>query len=334
MEFYKHADGTLTQLPQQNVDTGMWFERIAMVLQGKETIFETDIFAQHIASIEEIVGKKYPPYTIVQANQTNLDAVLTRSFRIITDHARSSIVLLRDGVVPSNEWRGYVLRRLIRRMFYHVQKISDESVAWKRDMTTLQTFFMRLVWATDASLSDSIAWALAKECLNFQETIRKWQKIIDTALSNAAKTGKLDGQFVFQAYDTYVIPVELLAELAAQQQITLDMDWYTKALDKARDLSRDATKQKFSKGTDRSAYISDLPPTVYTGYNNPTDATMTLLKDFMVGEQRVLVFSQTPFYAEWGGEISDTGIITLDGGETVRILDVQKSGGVYLHLVA
>jgi alanyl-tRNA synthetase len=334
MEFYKHADGSLTQLPQQNVDTGMGFERITMVLQWKETIFETDIFAQHIATIEACIGKQYPPYHLAQADQTDLDVLLTRSFRIITDHTRSAIVLLRDGVSPSNEWRGYVLRRLIRRMFYHLQKISDESIAWKRDAVTLDTFFGQLVQATDTSLPNTIASSLSKECLNFQETIRKGQKIIDTALSNAAKTGKLDGQFVFQAYDTYGIPVELLAELAQQQHIALDMKWYAAALEKARTVSRDATKQKFSKGTDWSAYISDITPTVYTGYQNPSDTSMALLKDFMLGDQRVLVFSQTPFYAEGGGEVSDTGTITLDDGEVVRVMDVQKSGWVYLHLVS
>jgi alanyl-tRNA synthetase len=334
MEYYKHTNGTLTKLPQQNVDTGMWFERIAMVLQGKETIFETDIFAPIIAVIEEFTGISYPPYSISDDQQTQQQRVSTRSFRIITDHTRAAVVLLRDWVLPSNEWRGYVLRRIIRRMFYHLQKLCDVSVAWKSDAVTLDAFFSSCVLCVGTGLPVSIITSLRKECMSFQETIRKWQKLIDATLESAKVTGKLDGQFAFQAYDTYGIPVELLIELAEQQSISIDMEWYNKALEQARSLSRDATKQKFSKWIDRSAYISDASPTIYTGYGTTMQASMTLHKDFMIGDQRVIVSDSSPFYAEWWGELWDTGTITLDDGEVVSVLDVQKSGWVYLHLVS
>lgn len=232
-----------------------------------------------------------------------------------------------------------------------MQKIGHDRVVWKNTHDTLAPFFLPIVlqilvtdndWEKNEQLekqAERINTLLVKECLQFQDTIRKADKMIDQAFEKAKRetNSVLPWSFVFQAYDTYGIPVELLWELAFAEKVSLDMVWYEKAMSDAREKSRDATKGKFSKGTDRSAYISDLPPTEYLWYQmvawEDRDFEMRLLKDFEVDWQRVLVFDKTPFYAEWGWEVGDHGTITLDDGQTVTIKDVQKSLGVYLHFV-
>lgn len=357
MEFYKNKDWSLSALPQKNVDTGMGLWRLLMILQDKETIFDTDIFRPILEALGSYFSSQfwqsrpYPSYSISELAMTDEQKVITRSYRIIAEHINSSTFLLRDGVLPSNEWRWYVLRRLIRRMFYHMQKIGHDRVVWKNTHDTLAPFFLPIVlqilvtdndWEKNEQLekqAERINTLLVKECLQFQDTIRKADKMIDQAFEKAKRetNSVLPWSFVFQAYDTYGIPVELLWELAFAEKVSLDMVWYEKAMSDAREKSRDATKGKFSKGTDRSAYISDLPPTEYLWYQmvawEDRDFEMRLLKDFEVDWQRVLVFDKTPFYAEWGWEVGDHGTITLDDGQTVTIKDVQKSLGVYLHFV-
>lgn len=351
MEFYKNKDWSLTPLPQKNVDTGMGLARLLMILQHKETIFETDMFEHIIKPLEKFFSKQfgeqrnYPPYTTSQLEMTDQQRYITRSYRIITEHINSSVFLLRDWVLPSNEWRGYVLRRLIRRMYYHLQKIGLDTLAWTHTQEDLIDLLLpitkEILRLDDDTQSDAatITTFLTKECLHFQDTIKKSGKMVDQAFQKAKNetAGMLPGQFVFQAYDTYWIPVELLAELAQAEGMSVDIAWYEKEMELAREKSRDATKNKFSKGTDRSAYISDLPATEYVWYQLTPDAQldipMKLLKDFEVDWQRVLVFDKTPFYAEWWGEAWDQGTIMLDSWEIVTIKDVQKNLGVYLHFV-
>lgn len=350
MEYYKNKDWSISPLPQKNVDTWMGLGRLLMFLQDKETIFDTDLFKD----IFENIGKHYteqfwssrdyPSYSVSETAMNDEERVITRSYRIIAEHINSSTFLLRDWVIPSNEWRGYVLRRLIRRMFYHMQKVGLDSLAWKYTQKDLLKFLLPIITAilrTDedfVSQPENIAWMLLKECLQFQDTIKKSWKILEQAFEKAKMNGNvLSGEFVFQAYDTYGIPVELLGELAETENIKLDITTYKFAMEKAREKSRDATKNKFSKWIDRSAYVSDMPQTQYIGYNihswSKTDFEMKLLKDFQIEWQRVLIFDKTPFYAEWWGEIGDRWMIELDGGEQLKIVDVQKSLGVYLHFV-
>ncbi len=350
MEFYKNKDWSLTPLPQKNVDTGMGLGRLLMILQNKETIFDTDLFEPILKALGKYfttqfwIVREYPSYTISENNMTDEQILLTRSFRIIAEHINSSTFLLRDWVTPSNEWRGYVLRRLIRRMFYHMQKIGLDSSAWKHvedELINLFSPIMTQILLTDQdhrTQPNSIAIILVKECMQFQDTIRKSWKIINQAFDKAKANGNIvSGDFVFQAHDTYGIPVELLDELAKTEDLVLDIDGYKNAMEQAREKSRDATKNKFSKWIDRSAYVSDMPQTQYIGYKmrswDKNNFEMKLLKDFEVGGQRVLVFDKTPFYAEWWGEVGDRWILVLDDGEEVKIKDVQKSSGVYLHLV-
>lgn len=350
MEFYKNKDWSLTPLPQKNVDTGMGLGRLLMILQNKETIFDTDLFEPILKALGKYfttqfwIVREYPSYTISENNMTDEQILLTRSFRIIAEHINSSTFLLRDWVTPSNEWRGYVLRRLIRRMFYHMQKIGLDSSAWKHvedELINLFSPIMTQILLTDQdhrTQPNSIAIILVKECMQFQDTIRKSWKIINQAFDKAKANGNIvSGDFVFQAHDTYGIPVELLDELAKTEDLVLDIDGYKNAMEQAREKSRDATKNKFSKWIDRSAYVSDMPQTQYIGYKmrswDKNNFEMKLLKDFEVDGQRVLVFDKTPFYAEWWGEVGDRWILVLDDGEEVKIKDVQKSSGVYLHLV-
>ncbi len=350
MEYYKNKDWSLSTLPQKNVDTGLGLGRLLMFLQDKETIFDTDLFKPIFEalgayfSVQFWTFHEYPSYTVSQTTMDDYQKIITRSYRIIAEHLNSSTFLLRDWVIPSNEWRWYVLRRLVRRMFYHMQKIGLDTLAWKASQEGLTNFFLPIISQIILSDEDfitsshNIVQILVKECMQFQETIKKSGRMIDLAFEKAKMNGNmLSGDFVFQAHDTFWIPVELLHELAQVDNLELDMDGYNTAMDLAREKSRDATKNKFSKWIDRSAFISDLPPTQYIWYqltsSNNNEFYMKLLKDFIVDEQRVLVFDKTPFYAEWWGEVADFWTIILENGEEVKINNVQKNLGVYLHFV-
>ncbi|MEI7478381.1 MAG: alanine--tRNA ligase-related protein [bacterium] len=214
----------MTKLSQQNVDTGLGLERIAMILQEKETIFETDLFTSTLTLLEKFFSVAYPPFSSTHAELTKEQHETTRSFRIITEHLRSTSTLIKDGVLPSNEGRGYVLRRLIRRMYYHMQKMTG--MKWQYDKTSLFPFFTDAIRIVFPEMQiDFIVDTLIKECLQFQETIQKGQKILDQAMQQATKTGGvLSGDIVFQAYDTYGIPVELMAEVAQERGLNIDME--------------------------------------------------------------------------------------------------------------
>lgn len=306
MEYYRDDSGTLTKLPSQNVDTGMWFERICMTLQGKISPYDTDIFQWAIHLLEKSLNTQY-----------NDNA---RRMRIVTDHCRTALSLIAENLQPSNEWRGYVLRMLIRRMRYNIVLLHD-AVDLASLFEQLVSFFGFTEWHKDI---------LIKEIEQFQRTLKNGQKEFEKLIGQSSDIAWAD---VFKLYDTFGFPFELTKELATEKWVTVDEKWFHQALDEQKTRSRQASKGKFTMDVDRSTYIQWIPTTQFVWYEALDAQGMQLLKDVDVNGQRVLIFDRTPMYAEWGGQTGDRGEVTLDSWEKLTIVDVKKYEGVFLHFV-
>lgn len=315
MEFYRDESGTLTKLKQQNVDTGMWFERMCKVLQNKETPYESDLFLSIIQSIEKHTNLEY------KNNQ--------RRMRIVADHLRTAIVLINDGCIPSNVAAGYVLRMIIRRMYYNLILLNDSV------QDGYESLFNEIIdfVATQRTLHNiAIISKVIKDELNqFRKTIANGNKLLHQMIEK--KPAQLAGKDIFMLYDTYGFPVELTREIASEKGIKLDEEGFQRSLEEAREKSRQWTKEMFKKGIDRSKYLDGVQPTKFIGYDETNSESQKLIKDFEVEGQRVLIFDQTPFYAESWGQTWDKGKIILDDGSEVEVIDVKKYEGVFLHFV-
>lgn len=315
MEFYSDGSGSLTKLKQQNVDTGMGFERMCKTLQGKETIYESDLFLPVIQMIENHTKLSYQDHK--------------RRMRIVADHLRTAVVLLNDWCIASNIGAGYVLRMIIRRMYYNLILLNDSvQDGYVSLFNEIIGFFANQRGITDIQ---AISKSLNDELVQFKKTIANGTKILQQMIDK--NPVQISGKEAFMLYDTYGFPVELTREIAQEKGISVDENWFEAALEEAREKSRQWTKEMFKKWIDRSKYLEGITPTEFIGYTQISSESQNLIKDFEVDGQRVLIFDQTPFYAESWGQTWDKGKIILDDGSEVEVVDVKKYEGVFLHLV-
>ncbi len=318
MQFDRDAQGTLNPLPKPSIDTGMGLERVAAVMQGVYSNYEIDLFQNLLQAAAKATGH---PDTA------------TPSLRVIADHIRSCAFLIADGVLPSNEGRGYVLRRIIRRAIRHGHKLG-----------AVEPFFHKLVEALDAEMgdaypelreaSDQIARVLLKEEEQFARTLDHGMGLLNAAL--AELDGKvLPGETVFKLYDTYGFPFDLTADVCRERGVSLDEDGFQQALEAQRERARAASQF----GADYSASIELEGETAFTGYDRLEDqAKVTALVDsegnalaaLEAGQKGVVVLDRTPFYGESGGQVGDTGYLYVDGGR-FQVTDTQKQSGHHLH---
>ncbi|MDQ7727958.1 alanine--tRNA ligase [Halomonas sp. SpR8] len=318
MQFDRDAAGTLNPLPKPSIDTGMGLERVAAVMQGVHSNYEIDLFQNLLQAAAKATGH---PDTA------------TPSLRVIADHIRSCAFLIVDGVLPSNEGRGYVLRRIIRRAIRHGHKLG-----------AVEPFFHKLVEALDAEMgdaypelreaSDQIARVLLKEEEQFARTLDHGMGLLNVAL--AELDGKvLPGETVFKLYDTYGFPFDLTADVCRERGVTLDEEGFQQALEAQRERARAASQF----GADYSASIELEGETAFTGYDRLEDqAKVTALVDsegnelaaLEAGQKGVVVLDRTPFYGESGGQVGDTGYLYVDGGR-FQVTDTQKQSGHHLH---
>ena len=318
IEFYRDETGKLTKLKNQNVDTGMGFERMSKVLQWKETVFDTDIFAPLIALIETTLDVPY------KGNE--------RRFRIVVDHIRTAFFLIAHDIIPSNEGRWYVLRRLIRRMYYNFMLLkSVPEDVFDIFITTIVTFVDALTQAK--ANTKNISVVVIKEARQFQKTIAHGQKLLDELIKWASKKS-ISGKDIFKLYDTFWFPLELTKEILQDHWFSLDIIWFEQEMEAQQQRSRAWSKDMFKQGIDWASYLQWISPTKFIGYGNLLVDNVVLLKDFDVQWQRILVFDATPFYAESWGQIWDRGVVLLDNGQKVHIVQVQKYNGIFLHFVA
>lgn len=346
MWYYKDDSGKITEMEKKNVDTGMWFERILMVLKGQQlkkewkidaiswlSVYDIDIFQSLFEKLSTYTFQSYNE-TIAESNDLN-DKILP-SFRIVADHLKTSLMLINEWLTPSNEWRWYVLRRIIRRGYYHLKKISsdgtDRSDQWLlREKITSICIGLQEFYAQLGSSFDQDIKTLINEMSQFESALQRWGNKIDELLAKHEWNIFSWGD-AFLLYDTFWVPVELTQEIVATQWLEVDMVWYEAALETAKQTSRAGAGDKFSKGINRADHIEWLPETKFVWYDMLECSESTVLKDFTVWWSRYLVFDCTPFYAEWWGQKGDSGVVELDG-ESVEIVDAMKYGGVFLHRV-
>ena len=319
MQFDRQPDGTLIPLPAPCVDTGMGLERLAAVLQHVHTNYEIDLFQGLIRKAAELTGTA---------------DIENKSLRVIADHIRACSFLIVDGVLPSNEGRGYVLRRIIRRALRH---------GWMLGMR--QSFFHKMVGTLSDLMGDAYpelpaARELVERALNaeeerFAETLDSGMRIFDDVAARAAD-GVIPGADAFRLYDTYGFPVDLTADIARERGLTVDMAGFDAAMEQQRETARAAGK--FTSNTGLPAdLVAQLSPTVFQGYDH-LDAgglqVVALLKDgrpvpsVEAGEEAVVILDKTPFYAESGGQVGDTGMLVEQGVE-FDVADTLKFAGQF-----
>lgn len=317
MQFNRQADGTMEPLPKPSVDTGMGIERIAAIMQGVHSNYEIDIFQTLIKETAKVVG---------------YDDLSNQSLRVVADHIRSCSYLIVDGVMPSNEGRGYVLRRIIRRAVRHGNKLGAKG-----------SYFYKLVGPLAEIMGTAgeelkkqqalVEKVLKIEEENFVRTLERGMVILNEALDNLEGT-VLDGETVFKLYDTYGFPADLTNDVARERELTIDEDGFEKAMEEQRQRAREAGQF----GTDYNAVIKVESETVFHGYDS-TEAKATVLEIFREGEavetlsagdDAILILDATPFYAESGGQSGDAGIITVEAGKFV-VTDTQKVGNAIGH---
>ena len=317
MQYNRQASGEMLPLPKPSVDTGMGIERIAAIMQGVHSNYEIDIFRALIAKTAEIIGV------------TDLS---NKSLRVIADHIRSCAFLVADGVMPSNEGRGYVLRRIIRRAVRHGNKLG-----------ATEAFFYKLVPTLIDVMGDAakglaetqviVEKALKAEEEQFARTLERGLGILDTAL-NELQGDTLDGETVFKLYDTYGFPVDLTADVCRERNIIVDEAGFEAAMAEQR--SRAQASGNF--GADYNAALKIDAETAFCGYTELTgNAKVTALyvngesvPTINIGDDAVVVLDVTPFYAESGGQVGDKGVLVAQGIEFV-VNDTQKFGQASGH---
>ena len=325
MEFNKNEDGSLTPLPKKNIDTGMGLERISLVMQGVENVFETDLLYPILSRVAEITGTDY-----------GKSPLSDRSLKIISDHLKASTFLLADGVVPSNEGRGYVLRRLVRRSLSHARKLGYEkpfvSFIGEKVIEQFGSIYPEL---TDNS--DFILSMLAAEEKRFLQVIERGLALLEEMLDKVKAEGKkvFPAEAAFRLYDTYGFPLELTMEYVADEGFEVDVEGFHLLVEESRKKARSSWKSK--KYTfDAGLYVQVLDrtgPVEFTGYikdEDEADLNAILKEDGLSpfaseGVHVEVVLSNTPFYPEGGGQIGDKGrIVAVDGSFEIEVEDTQQ----------
>ncbi|MDY7068191.1 Alanine--tRNA ligase [Pseudomonas extremaustralis] len=317
MQFNRTADGVLHPLPAPSVDTGMGLERISAVMQHVHSNYEIDLFQSLLAAAAKAIG-------CVNDDQASL--------KVVADHIRSCGFLIADGVLPSNEGRGYVLRRIIRRACRHGNKLGASG-----------SFFYQIVAALVAEMGDAfpelkqnqahIERVLKAEEEQFAKTLEQGLKILEQDLANLQGT-VVPGDVVFKLYDTYGFPMDLTGDIARERNLTLDEEGFEREMDAQRVRARSAS----AFGMDYNSLVKVDVATEFTGYNATSGAAKVvgLYKDgqsvdvLNEGDDGVVVLDRTPFYAESGGQIGDCGFLKASSGR-FDVRDTTKTGGAFLH---
>ena len=318
MQFNRQADGTMEPLPRPSVDTGMGLERISAIMQGVHSNYEIDIFQALIKKAAEIVGT---------------EDLSNQSLRVIADHIRSCAFLVADGVMPSNEGRGYVLRRIIRRAVRHGRKLGATEI-----------FFYKLAAELAVQMKDVAAELIAQLPLvervlrieeeQFVRTLDRGLLLLEDVLANLGDAKVIPGEVVFKLYDTYGFPADLTADVVREREIGIDEEGFKAEMEKQRARAKEAS----SFGVNYNEVLKLDFETPFTGYKQLSEKTTVvgIYKDgvevngLIAGEEAVVVLAETPFYAESGGQVGDSGILKVDDG-IFAVTDTQKAGKAIIH---
>ena len=320
-QFDGQEDGTLAPLPTKNIDTGLGLERTAAIMQGVQSNYETDVLRSLVAVGERLSGKTYDGNMIPGAISTE-QAKTDLSLRICADHSRSVSFMIADGILPSNEGRGYVLRRLLRRAVMHGHKLGIEG-PFLREYFAQIIELMGHVYPEIVDNRELVESVILSEEERFGRTMRTGQDYLDEALEGIEAGGTLPGSVAFKLHDTYGFPVELTSEICEERGMSVDMEGFEVEMTAQRERARAATKDDAEAawstyGSVQAEILKETGATKFVGYDN-TEAKariIALIKDgqrvasLAEGEEGEIVLDTTPFYAEMGGEVGDTGAIT------------------------
>ena len=317
MQFDRTADGRMTPLPKPSVDTGMGLERVAAVMQGVHSNYEIDLFVSLIRTVAKTLGVKNDG---------------SSSLNVIADHIRACAFLIVDGVLPGNEGRGYVLRRIIRRAIRHGKQLGQDEL-----------FFHKLVAPLAKEMGDAypelvkaqahVEKVLEKEGGRFAETLDQGMDMLELAIGNL-DSDEIPGEVVFKLYDTYGFPVDLTADIARERGLTIDEQGFEQAMGQQRNRARAASK--FSAVND-AALKTDVE-SAFSGYEGTADSSNVVAiyksgkatKSLSAGDDGAVILSSTSFYAESGGQIGDTGVLSVKKA-SFAVADTQKSGKAIVH---
>ena len=322
MQFDRQPDGTDKPLKHTGVDTGMGLERLVAVIQNKDSVFETDIFEPLIARIEELSGKMYS-----QANPE-----IQAAFRVVADHIRSSCFAIADGCTPSNEGRGYVLRKIIRRAALFCQKLSDRAIF--PDLVETLVHQMGPIYPELVHSQKHITALLTSETEKFAHNLTHGQAILSTYFQENKKSSVITGAQAFKLYDTYGFPLELTKVIAHEHKFTVDTQEFDHEMEKQRLQSGKKLK------TDDTCVLDESLVTHFTGYDeHVTQAKVTALlinntqvQEVPAGTLCSLIPSKSPFYIECGGQISDQGTVKI-GSHDAKLLGIKKIGNASAALI-
>ncbi|HZK43781.1 MAG TPA: alanine--tRNA ligase [Syntrophomonadaceae bacterium] len=329
MQYNRDEDGTVTPLPRPSIDTGMGLERITSVLQNHASNYDTDLFVPIIKQIEDITNLKY------ESGEKGFP------FRVIADHCRACTFLIADGVLPNNEGRGYVLRRILRR-----------AIRFGRLLGTNEAFLYKIVATVVDLMQDAYPELIDKKPFiedvirmeeeRFMVTLNDGIKKVDEIIKNGKQVGRnaISGEEAFMLYDTYGFPIDLTEDMAIENGFTVDKTGFDQMMEKQRIMARQANKgdSAFTEDLLVSELLSSIPKTEFVGYdllNHDGNVLAIIYDDNLVDEatnkEVILITDNTPFYAESGGQVADLGLITGPSG-AMTVKDVKNVAGWNLHI--
>ncbi|HNR23008.1 MAG TPA: alanine--tRNA ligase [Steroidobacteraceae bacterium] len=323
MQYDRAPDGTMTPLPKPSVDTGAGLERLSAVMQGVHNNYEIDLFRNLVAAAGELAGTQ---------------DLANSSLRVIADHIRACSFLVVDGVTPSNEGRGYVLRRIVRRAIRHGYKLGIKDVFFWKLVAPLEKE-MGAAYPELAAARAHVERVLKLEEEQFARTLETGMGLLEAAIAKLGASRTIDGETAFRLYDTYGFPVDLTADIARERGLAIDEAGFETAMEAQRERARAASKF----GVDLRGGAQIDARSDFLGYEGTRDTgrVVALLRSgeqverLAAGEQGEVVLDRTPFYAESGGQVGDTGTLTSQGGAQparFAVTDTQKRGGAISHL--
>lgn len=334
MQFNRSEDGTMTPLPRPSIDTGMGLERVAAVLQGKFNNYDTDLFQPLIARLEALSGRRY----LAQDADTT-------AMRVIADHARATTFLVADGILPSNEGRGYVLRRVMRR-----------AIRYGRNLGLKQPFLDAVTQTVTETMKDAhphlvdcaelLTKVVTNEELRFSETLENGLTMLDDEIKRLADTGEgcIQGEFVFKLYDTFGFPVDIVRDISLERGVAFDGEGFAEAMEKQRSQSRASRKGENVRllGAGVKELVASGRKSEFVGYEKLEaeaevygllDAKGEVVDSLEAGSEGQLFVSTTPFYAESGGQAGDLGQLKWKDGEAQVRTTITEGEGIILHVI-
>ena len=320
MQYMRMADGHLESLPAKNIDTGMGFERLCAVLQGKNSNYDSDVFTGMLAKIGELSGHKYG-----ESGKTDI------AMRVIADHIRTISFAIADGQLPSNAKAGYVIRRILRRAVRYGYTFLGFNEPFMCRLVPQLISDMGEAYPEIAKQQKLIESVIREEEMAFLRTLDRGIKLLDECMAAAKDSKVIAGEDAFKLYDTFGFPIDLTELIAGENGYKVDIDGFNAELQKQKDRARNATANEFGDWVEYHEGESE-----FVGYDNTTVEGAKLLRQRTVKQKNKemlqLVFDCTPFYGEMGGEVGDTGYILSESGEKISILNTVKENGLTVHI--